>query len=81
MKYFERKAFKSAIFAAAKVNTVLYCVSALSDRKQQWQELELPSCNPIREKFSRVDRSASNTVTSRGSKKTVGNKTKRKMEY
>ena len=35
----------------------------------------------IREKFSRLNRSASNVLTSRSSKKTAGNKTKRKMEY
>ena len=34
----------------------------------------------IREKFSRSNRSASNTLTSRSSKKTAGNKTKRKKE-
>ena len=27
------------------------CVSALSDRKQRWQDLELPRCTSIREKF------------------------------
>ena len=32
----------------------------------------------IREKFSRVDRSASNALTTRSSKKTAGNKMKRK---
>ena len=35
----------------------------------------------IGEKFSRSNRSASNALTSRSSKKTAGNKTKRKMEY
>ena len=35
----------------------------------------------IREKFSQFNRSASNVLTSRSSKKTAGNKTKRKMEY
>ena len=35
----------------------------------------------IGEKFSRSNRSASNALTSRSSKKTTGNKTKRKMEY
>ena len=35
----------------------------------------------IREKFSRSNRSASNALTSRSSKKTAGNKTKRKMEH
>ena len=35
----------------------------------------------IREKFSKSNRSASNVLTSRSSKKTAGNKTKRKMEY
>ena len=35
----------------------------------------------IREKFSQSNRSASNVLTSRSSKKTAGNKTKRKMEY
>ena len=35
----------------------------------------------IGEKFSRSNRSASNALTSRNSKKTAGNKTKRKMEY
>ena len=34
----------------------------------------------IGEKFSRSNRSASNALTSRSSKKTAGNKTKRKME-
>ena len=51
------------------------CVSSMSDRKQRWQEPEL------REKFSRSNRSASNALTARSTKKTVGNKTKRKMEY
>ena len=35
----------------------------------------------IGEKFSRSNRSAWNALTSRSSKKTAGNKTKRKMEY
>ena len=35
----------------------------------------------IGEKFSRSNWSASNALTSRSSKKTAGNKTKRKMEY
>ena len=35
----------------------------------------------IREKFSRSNRLASNALTARSTKKTVGNKTKRKMEY
>ena len=35
----------------------------------------------IGEKFSRSNRSASNALTSRSSKKIAGNKTKRKMEY
>ena len=35
----------------------------------------------IRKKFSRSNRSASNALTSRSSKKTAGNRTKRKMEY
>ena len=69
------------IFFAAKVNIVLQCVSALSDRKHRWQEVELPSCTSIREKFSRAGGSASNTLISRSSKKTVGNKKKRKKEY
>ena len=55
--------------------------SDLSDRKHRWQEVELPSCTSIREKFSRAGGSASNTLISRSSKKTVGNKKKRKKEY
>ena len=35
----------------------------------------------IREKFSRSNRSALNALTSGSSKKTAGNKTKRKMEH
>ena len=35
----------------------------------------------IWEKFNQSNRSASNALTSRSSKKTAGNKTKRKMEY
>ena len=52
-----------------------------SDRKQRWQELELPRRTSIREKFSQSNRSASNALTSRSSKKIAGNETKRKMEY
>ena len=40
-----------------------------------------PSYRCIKEIFSRANRSASNALTSRSSKKTVGNKTKMKMEY
>ena len=49
--------------------------------KQQWQELELPrrTCNG--EKWSLVNRSASNALTSRCSEKTAGNNTKRSMGY
>ena len=40
-----------------------------------------PPRTSIREKLSRANRSASNVLTSRSSKKTAENKTKRKMEY
>ena len=40
-----------------------------------------PISTSIREKFSRANRSLSNALTSRSSKKTAGNKPKRKMEY
>ena len=52
-----------------------------SDRKQRWRELELPRRTSIREKFSQSNRSASNALTSRSSKKIAGNETKRKIEY
>ena len=48
-------------------------VSSLSDMKQRWQELELHAV-PLSERKS-------GGRTSRSSKKTAGNKTKRKMEY
>ena len=47
------------------------CFSALSNRKQRWQELELPSRSSIREKLSRSNWSASNALTSSSSKKTA----------
>ena len=51
---------------------VLQCVSVLSDRRQQWQELELPIV-PLSERNSA--RSASNALTSRRSKKKTNRKT------
>ena len=47
------------------------CFSVLSNRKQRWQELELPSRSSIREKLSRSNWSASNALTSSSSKKTA----------
>ena len=85
----ERATIPSAISAIQPLLPVLMvpqskhllqqCVSALSDRKQRWQELELPRCTSIREKFKRANRSAWNALTSRSSKKTAGNKTKKKI--
>ena len=56
------------------------CRSWGTGHKQRWQELEFPRRTSIRELFSPTNRSASNALTSRSNKKTVGNETKRKME-
>ena len=56
----------------APQSVVLQCVNVLSDRRGQWQELELSHRTSIRVKFSRVNRSASNALTSRSSKKKSG---------
>ena len=57
-------------------------VSSLSDRKQRWHWRAGTSRRTfIRVKFSRSNRSVSNALTSRNSKRTAGNKTKRKRKY
>ena len=57
-------------------------VSSLSDRKQRWHWRAGTSRRTfIRVKFSRSNRSVSKALTSRNSKRTAGNKTKRKRKY
>ena len=61
-------------WGTGRKHLVLQCVSVLSDRRQQWQELELSHPTSTREKFSRVNRSASNALTSRSSRKNTRRK-------